>query len=418
MNNEIVVSTEDARSGYKKTELGWIPKDWKSTTLYEIGEFSKGKGVSKKELIENGNLPCIRYAEIYTKYDFYTYSFESRIDEESADASKEISTGDLLFAGSGETLEDIGKSLAYVGKDKAFAGGDIVIFKQRTEDSQYLGYLLNHEIVRRQLYKLGQGHSVVHVYPKSLEKIKIPLPPLPEQQKIVRILSTWDKAIAKQEALIAYKRQLKKGLMQQLLTGKKRLRGFDSNWTNHEFGSFVERSKEKSNQTDKSHRCLELEHFEQGTGKINGYTNSSFQKSSKNRFYQNDVLFGKLRPYLRKYWLAEFDGVCSTEIWVFQADSDKCTSKFLFYLIQQNKFIQVANVTTGSKMPRADWKYIEEVPFLLPPIAEQSMIASVISAADREIALLQKCLQELEKQKQGLMQKLLTGEIRVKTNAN
>ena len=89
---------------------------------------------------------------------------------------------------------------------------------------------MNNDVVRNQLFKLGQGHSVVHIYSSGLKKVLIPLPPLPEQQKIAQILVTWDKAIALQEQLIAEKQALKKGLMQRLLTGKKRFPGFEEEW--------------------------------------------------------------------------------------------------------------------------------------------------------------------------------------------
>jgi len=199
------------------------------------------------------------------------------------------------------------------------------------------------------------------------------------------------------------------------LTGEKRLEGFEGEWEKLEFELIAERSKEKNNKLrEKSFRCIELEHIIQDAGEINGFTDSSLQKSLKNRFYRGDILFGKLRPYLRKYWSAEFDGVCSSEIWVLRGKKDRCTNKFLFYLIQRNKFIQIANATTGSKMPRADWNYLKEFPFLIPSVSEQQKITSFLSNIDTEIELQKKQLAQLRNQKMGLMQRLLTGDTRIK----
>ena len=96
--------------GYKETEIGVIPEDWEVKSLSEIGSFSKGKGISKNEVVESG-IPCMRYAEIYTEYDTVLKNIKSFINKKSAHNSKKIANGDILFAGSGETLDDIGKSV-------------------------------------------------------------------------------------------------------------------------------------------------------------------------------------------------------------------------------------------------------------------------------------------------------------------
>ncbi|MCA6416653.1 MAG: restriction endonuclease subunit S, partial [Cytophagales bacterium] len=212
--------------GYKQTKLGRIPMEWEVRKLGDLGGFLKGKGILKEQLSEKG-LPCIRYGEIYTIHDFVIKEFHSFISKEVAKESQPIFHNDILFAGSGETLEDIGKAVAYIGKEEAYAGGDVVILRTgKKNHSEYLSYVLNTDTANRQKRKLGQGHSVVHIYASDLADLIVPVPPLPEQQKIARILSTWDKAIEKTELLIAQKQQLKKGLMQQLLTGKVRFKEF------------------------------------------------------------------------------------------------------------------------------------------------------------------------------------------------
>jgi type I restriction enzyme, S subunit len=187
-----------------------------------------------------------------------------------------------------------------------------------------------------------------------------------------------------------------------------------SGWEVMEFGEFAETEKGKYVPVaNEDLRCLELEHFDQGTGHILGWVNSSEQKSTKNKFKKGQVLFGKLRPYLQKYWLAEYDGVCSSEVWVLNSKNKKCSNEFLFRLVQTNRFIQVANVSSGSKMPRADWDYVSAFPFSLPPLPEQKAIAHILSLMDTAINKNNLLIAKKELQKKWLMQNLLTGKKRL-----
>lgn len=182
-----------------------IPSDWKILPLSSLGSFSKGKGILKEQVIESG-LPCIRYGEIYTTHDFILKEFKSFISEEVATESKEIKNGDILFAGSGETLEEIGKAVAYVGNKKAYAGGDVIILSTNKKvNTEWLSYILESDFVRRQKRRLGQGQSVVHIYPSDLATLNIPYPPEQEQESISTLLDLMDIAIGKINSLIGKK---------------------------------------------------------------------------------------------------------------------------------------------------------------------------------------------------------------------
>jgi type I restriction enzyme S subunit len=207
---------------FKKSELGYIPAEWVVSKLNEVGCFSKGKGLSKAELIPVG-IPCIRYGEIYTVHHYIVKDFYSFISEETAQSSHQIKSGDILFTASGETVEEIGKAVAFIGKQIVYAGGDIILLTPNNIDSIYLTYCLNSEIVISQRKRYGQGNSVVHISAKNLGIIKIPVPPIEEQRKIAKILLTIDEKL---NMLIDKKflyEKLKTGLLQQLLTGKIRV---------------------------------------------------------------------------------------------------------------------------------------------------------------------------------------------------
>lgn len=185
-------------------------------------------------------------------------------------------------------------------------------------------------------------------------------------------------------------------------------------WEIYDFDKIVMRPQSRHLPNPQIHlRCIELEHLSQGGGSILGYIDSAEQKSMKNEFDEGDVLFGKLRPYLRKYWLAKFGGVCSTEIWVFRVMSDICTKEYLFNIVSSYNFIQKANVSSGSKMPRAEWDFVSKIPILTPPLAEQEKIAEILSTWDKAIEKQTQLIQKLELRKKGLMQQLLTGKKRL-----
>lgn len=263
--------------------------------------------------------------------------------------------------------------------------------------------------------KFSDKTGVPGVNRNDLHSIKSILPPLPEQKKIAKILSTWDQAIAITEKLLANSQQQKKALMQQLLSGKKRFPGFSEKWTDLRVDDFIDLGKLKFNPKKSSdvHECIELEHIEQESGRLSGRLLTKNSMSHKNHFGRSDVLFGKLRPYLRKYWYSDRVGVCSTEIWVFHS-KDSIDSMYLFQLVQSDQFIDCANISSGTHMPRADWGVVRSERFKLPSLPEQQQIASILSSADREIELFQQKIEHLKQEKKALMQQLLTGKRRVK----
>ena len=185
-------------------------------------------------------------------------------------------------------------------------------------------------------------------------------------------------------------------------------------WEKKAFGEIVKLSKAKYNpmKSDRCLPCIELEHLAQGTGQILGSAPASSLASIKNRFQAGDVIFGKLRPYLRKYAKPPFEGVCSTEIWVFDP-TNKVTNPYLFQFVQTDKFISEANKSAGSKMPRADWGVVSEMVVPLPPIPEQHKIANILGAWDKAISTTERLIDNSKQQKKSLMQQLLTGKKRL-----
>ena len=160
---------------------------------------------------------------------FYTHnndvirSFYSWISADVASTATRLQQGDILFACSGETKEEIGKCAAFIGEVEAYAGGDIVILRTADTDAVFLGYLLNSAVINRQKASRGQGDAVVHISSSALSSIRCRMPTAPEQFAIAEVLSDMDAEIAALERRREKTRALKQAMMQELLIGKTRL---------------------------------------------------------------------------------------------------------------------------------------------------------------------------------------------------
>lgn len=205
-----------------QTRLPGFSGEWEVKQLGDLGSFLKGAGV-RKDQAQSGELPCIRYGEIYTQHNDYIRSFHSRISPEVAATATRLKRGDLLFAGSGETKEEIGKCVAFVDDFEAFAGGDIVILRASGIGPIFMGYYLNTGPINAQKASKGQGDAVVHISATSLSNVVITIPPLAEQAAIAQVLSDMDAELAVLEVRREKTRELKQAMMQELLTGRIRM---------------------------------------------------------------------------------------------------------------------------------------------------------------------------------------------------
>jgi type I restriction enzyme S subunit len=211
---------QDLLSGQRR--LPGFSDGWSQMRLAQLGRFMKASGVTKDEA-SSGPLPCVRYGEIYTRHDDYIRNFHSWISQDVARQATRIQFGDILFAGSGETKEEIGKCVAYVNESEAYAGGDIVILRTQNADPHFLGYYLNSPAIKRQKASKGQGDAVVHISAAALGDIQGVLPTLSEQSAIAAVIRDMDAEIEALGVKLAKTRQIKQGMMQELLTGRIRL---------------------------------------------------------------------------------------------------------------------------------------------------------------------------------------------------
>ena len=230
------------------------------------------------------------------------------------------------------------------------------------------------------------------------------LPCLAEQEKVAKFLSRLSDRISKQQQFVAALKKYKRGLLTYAF--EEMTVSDDADSTAYLFSEIAQRRKEKySPDCGIAYPCVELEHIEQVTGKLLGSVSSTTQSSIKTVAKSGDVLFGKLRPYLRKFAFAEQDMVCSSEIWAF-VPSKYVIPKYLYYLVQTEHFLRVANISSGTKMPRAEWANIEKEPFDIPCISIQEKVVSILEAIDKKISVSGDSLRMLLNFREGLLQQL------------
>ena len=205
--------------------IGMIPKHWNvMRTKYASENLSKGNGITKDEIKNDGNIQCIRYGEIYSKYDGSILKCFSKTKKELISSPKYISKGDILFAGTGELVEEIGKNVVYMGDGDCLAGGDIIVMKHN-QNPVFFIYALNSTYSQAQKSKGKAKLKVVHISAADIGNIFVAIPPKKEQKKIAIILEKKcfeiNCAINEKKEQLDTLEQYKKSLIYEYVTGKK-----------------------------------------------------------------------------------------------------------------------------------------------------------------------------------------------------
>ena len=331
----------------------------------------------------------------------------------------EVKGGDLLLTirGSAGRLAMVPRSLsgANITQDTAR------IRVSSDDDPLYVFYALQSPRVVRQIDLNTVGQAVKGINIAEVRKIKLYHPELKQQNKIAKILSTWDEAIATTEQLLANSEQQKKALMQQLLTGKKRLPGFEGEWQKVRLRDLL--TEEKARNRDKSvtrvlsvsnkHGFVLPEEYFSKQVASDDITNYRIVRKGQYGYNPSRINVGSFAR------LDSFDeGVLSPMYVVFSIDENKLNSDFFLAWMKSDEASQrVSSSTQGSVRDSVGFDTLCGFPFSLPPVSEQNAIAAIISVCDEQIAGYHKILRALREEKKALMQKLLTGSIRVKVNS-
>lgn len=420
---------------FKETKVGLVPIDWEVKTMSELGTFFKGKSIPNSEIKESG-IPIIRYGDLYVQYKnantITHYAFF--IDEKNVREDKLLKKGDIVLAGTGETQEDIGKAVAFTKDDKVFAGGDIIVFRPNDGvlNSEVLSYSLNTGGVSNLKSRLGQGLSIFHLYSSHIEKLPIPLPPLPEQQKIAEILSTVDEQISATERIIEKSKELKKGLMQKLFSEgighsefnspegsifRKILGHIPSSWEVKELSEIADFKQgvqvnvelQETEPNDENIRFIRIVDYTQDNEDIRYVSNTL----SKYAVQAKDIVM--VRYGTPGVIGRGIEGVIANNMFKISLDNKILLNDFFDYFFNQNKIQEYLLMGSGSStMPALNFSYLRKFQIATPTIEEQQKIVDILSEADKKVQKEQQYKSELEQLKKGLMQQLLTGQKRGK----
>ena len=388
--------------------------------LSELGRFIKGRGITRADLVDTGT-PCLRYGEIYTTYGDVTDELTSFVSGDTAQRATPLHHGDIIFATSGETAEEIGKAVAWLGKDTAVAGSDTIILRDHGQDPVFLAHALNAHDAAKQKSRLGKGHSVVHIHEAELEKVAVYLLPRSQQRKIGKILRAWDEGVEKLEALRMVKLNHRKWLKLNLLTGRKRLPGFSREWCVARLNEILTEHRLQSTGFEEVYSVSVhqgLVNQKEHLGRSYASTNTALY----NRVLPGDIVYtksptGEFPLGIIKQSKIRQEVIVSPLYGVFTPDTQELgvmldayfespilTRNFLHPLVQKGAKNTIA--ITNSR-------FLEGKLCLPLDIDEQKAIAVALETSKHELTGIDTEIKMLTYQKRGLMQKLLTGKWRV-----
>ncbi len=379
-----------------------IPDGWEVKKLGEVAE-----KVTKKNNINSDNILTIsaQYGLINQKI-----FFNKKIASNDTSGYYLINRNDFAYNKSYSANYPYGAFKKLNLYDNGVVSTLYICFRFITNNINliFMEHYFEAQLFNRYIYSVAQegarNHGLLNITNSDFFNMPILLPPLAEQKKIAEILSLWDKAIQQTKDLIAYKEKYKKGLMQNLLTGKIRLNGYTDEWKTYKFTDLCNvYTNDKKLQINSNMYLIDglVPIIDQGNTYIAGYTNNTkFLIKTRNDGY---IIFG---DHTRVLKYINFDFAIGADGTKILYSSSIILNKLLYYFLKNSKITNLGY--------SRHYKLLKKLSFTIPTsFDEQKAIADILSSADKEIELLNKQLNLYTEQKKGLMQNLLTGKVRV-----
>lgn len=417
------------KAGYKQTEIGILPDAWDTITFEDCFTILPNNTLSRAELNYNsGEVQNIHYGDILVKIpavlDCSAEGLPYINAENTTKASKGfLRDGDLIMA---DTAEDVivGKSTEVIGVGERKIVSGLHTIPCRPKDAEmfapkWLGYFINHNTYHDQLIPYITGIKVSSISKSAISGTVIAVPEKEEQAEITDALSDIDALITNLEKLIAKKKAIKQGAMQELLTGKRRLPGFDGEWTDLIIGQNGCLLRETIDpQAYGSTLFWEYSMPAFDAGKMPVKTFGADMHSNRTVIHGSVLLFNKLNVRQKRIWLVEAsasNSVCSSEFLPYY--SDAIDLRLVAQLLSTEKvtrdFIGMSTGTSNSQKRITPKNFLEYSVYLPKDIDEQTAIAEVLDDMDCEIIALEEKMHKAQLMKAGMMSELLTGRIRL-----
>ena len=381
---------------YQNTEIGFLPNEWDFGRIDDYFSVQQGKQVSKSNRTGENQKPFLRTSNIlwgqivFDKLDHMHFS-------EQEEVKFQLEKNDLLVCEGG----DIGRTAIWNNEvEKCYYQNHLHRLRAKTDliDPLFILHWLQYSFIYGNIY-FGRGNitTIPNLSKSRLSELIIPQPELSEQRKIAHVLSTVQKAIEQQDKLIRTTTELKKAFMQKLFTDGTRgepqketeIGLVPVSWEVVELGDVCERvSINVEPNKDGNTPYVGLEHIIPGRLQLYNWGYENEIVSSKSKFKKDEILYGKLRPYLDKAVIAPFDGICSTDILVFTGKKE-IENEYLIHFFHTEKLVGYANsTTTGVQHPRTSWNSLKRLKISLPDKDERTEIAKSLNTLEDQIEIL------------------------------
>ena len=388
---------------------------WATSKLEEVADFTKGKGISESDIDKDGHIECIRYGELYTHYNEIVNNVLSKTNLPYSELV--ISeANDVIIPASGESQLDIATASCVINKGVAL-GGDLNIIKSKL-NGVFLSFYLNNKR-KKDIAKLAQGVSVVHLYSSQLKTLKLNFPSLPEQQKIAAFLTSVDDKIQQLTKKKALLEEYKKGVMQQLFSGKLRFKDEDGkdypDWEEKRLGEFCTFFKGKGLPKseivdDGKYKCI---HYGELFLKYNEVIKDIISRTSisEKRFLSlsNDILMptSDVTPngLATASCLNEDNVILGGDVLIIRQKQKILDGVYFAYHISNNKK-EIMRLVSGSTVYHLYGSDMKTLLINLPTIKEQQKIASYLSAIDSKIEAVNNQISQTQSFKKGLLQQM------------
>jgi type I restriction enzyme, S subunit len=386
--------------------------NWEMNTLEEIAHFSKGKGLSKSEISEDGNLACIRYGELYTEYGEIIRDVKSRtrIDPKELILSEE---NDVIIPASGESPIDIATASCVINSGIAL-GGDLNIIKSKV-NGIFLSYYLNNR-KKFDIAKLSQGVSVVHLYSSQLKTLKLNLPDDIEQQKIASFLTAVDDKIQQLQRKKELLEQYKKGMMQKIFKQEIRFKDNDGKefpeWEKKRLGDLTVKVGKKNKDNiklpiysinNKKGFLPQSDQFEGMDSNDRGYDISLYKIIQKHTFAYNPsrINVGSIG------FSGELENIIISSLYVCFKTTNGLEDKFLLHFLKTYNFNKsVLRNAEGGVRDYLFYENFSNIKLPLPSNEEQLKIAEFLILIDEKIGWVNMQLEKTQSFKKGLLQQM------------
>lgn len=381
--------------------------EWKKVRLGDMFDIGNGYTPSKNvpQFWTNGTIPWFRMEDIRENGRILKDSIQ-HVTKEAVKSTGLFPANSIIIS----TTATIGEHALLIADSLANQRFSFLVRKLNRIDSMDIMFIFYHCFLLGDWCRSkSNAGGLLAVNMEDLRNYYFSLPSLPEQQKISEYFTEIDRAISLQTEKLSKLKQIKAASLQNMFPHEGetvplvRFSGFGGEWKKVPFAEIAVRAEQSGVSGELP--GVEYEDIVSGQGILNKDILKKECVKCGKLFHSGDILFGKLRPYLKNILFADFDGVAVGDFWVLR--STNSVNRFLYTIVNSYSFMKVANVSSGSKMPRADWKLVSSTRFAVPPtIEEQQAIANYFTKLDRKIDLETQKLEKLKQIKSACLSKM------------